>query len=481
MSLIERQDNLATEKLIKELENKLREATEDLNAIFEISKEIIVITDSNGTILRVSSSCQYIWGYSQTEIIGKNVYELEEEGVFQPSVAKMVIESKQMVTQLQTTLTGRRLLVTGTPVFNSEGELVRVVNTSKDITDETKLREDIKAYRREIERYEKELNSLKNQYSDFSPRSKAMQNIKDLALTIAEVPSTVLITGETGVGKSFLAKFIHEHSDRANQPFVTINCGSIPENLLESELFGYMPGSFTGASKEGKKGLVEIADKGILFLDEISEIPLRLQVKLLQLIQEKTYFPVGSVECKKADIRIIAATNQNLLKMVQEKTFREDLYYRLSVIPIHIPPLRDRREDIIPLARSFISKYNQLYKRNRELSPEIYELLTSYDWPGNIRELENLIERIVVTTKHEFVELEDLPHYITRIFCESNETDRNSQLTLKEALEKTEVDMLKKALSKCRTTVEAAKMLGIDQSTVSRKMKKYGITRKDFK
>ncbi|MDQ0340769.1 PAS domain S-box-containing protein/TyrR family helix-turn-helix protein [Caldalkalibacillus uzonensis] len=449
--------------------------TEDLNAIFSSSWDVIFVADAKGTTLRVSSACEKLWGYPAQYFIGKSVYELEEEGLFKPSVTRLVLEQKRQVTQLQETKTGRRLYVTGTPVFNDAGELVRVINTSRDITGETRLKEELNFYREQVERYEKELIKLKREQRPFEMRSSVMEKVYDLSLRVAQVNSTVLITGETGVGKSFLARFIHSNSERAKGPFITVNCGSIPENLLESELFGYIEGAFTGAQKGGKPGMVDMAEGGTLFLDEIGELPLGLQVKLLQLVQDKTFIPVGGTKPKQADVRIIAATNRDLKEMVKNKTFREDLYYRLSVIPIHIPPLRERKEDIITLIYTFLNKYNQTYNKSKSISQEVFNYLMEYDWPGNIRELENMIERIIVTTEHDMVTMDDI--ILIAGQSEHKYTQYNTELlTLKEAVEKTEKEILLQALKKYGNTTEMAKALGVNQSTISRKLRKYKLS-----
>lgn len=304
--------------------------------------------------------------------------------------------------------------------------------------------------------------------------SVEMGKILDLAAKVAQVNSTVLISGESGVGKEVVARFVHNVSLRKNGPFVTINCGAIPPNLLESELFGYEAGAFTGAKRQGKPGMIETASSGTLFLDEISELPLDLQVKLLQVIQEHRLIRVGGIEPIDVDIRIIAATNRDLAKMVEKGEFRADLYYRLNVVPIVIPPLRERRDDVIPLIYHFLAKHNNAHRYNKTISRKAREVLTKYSWPGNVRELENLIERLVVTVERDEIDVEDLPDYV-----KGGSGDQGPKvivegvIPLRQAVEEVERQLIKHAKEEHETTYEMAEALGVNQSTVVRKLKKY--------
>ncbi|MFD1706404.1 sigma-54 interaction domain-containing protein [Siminovitchia sediminis] len=294
-------------------------------------------------------------------------------------------------------------------------------------------------------------------------KSESMKKIIDIIHRISEVDSTVLLLGETGVGKTRLARYIHEVSSRSKQPFITVNCGAIPDSLIESELFGYEPGAFTGGRSKGKKGLIESADGGILFLDEIAELPFSVQSKLLEVLQEHTFRKVGGTKSIKVDIRIIAATNKDLQQMVLDKTFREDLYYRLHVVPLTIPPLRERREEIIPLAEHFVQKFNKQYGRQFSLSSQAKARLLEDPWRGNIRELENTIERMVVTQSEELGQSEDHPPF-----------EAAEQLPpLKEAKRKLEKDLILRAYERYGTTYKAAEVLQVDQSTIAKKVKQY--------
>ena len=301
-----------------------------------------------------------------------------------------------------------------------------------------------------------------------------MGKVLQVATKVAQVTSTVMILGESGVGKEVVARFVHNASLRRGGPFVTINCGAIPPNLLESELFGYEAGAFTGAKRQGKPGMIETASSGTLFLDEISDLPLDLQVKLLQVIQERRLTRVGGIQPIEVDIRIIAATNRDLAKMVERGEFRADLFYRLNVVPIVIPPLRSRRDDIIPLIYHFLAKHNNTLRYNKTISRETREVLTQYSWPGNVRELENLIERLVVTVEGDEIGVEDLPQHVKErdVNCNSK-VIVEGVIPLREAVEEVERQLIKHAQEEHETTYEIAEALGVNQSTVVRKLKKY--------
>lgn len=300
-----------------------------------------------------------------------------------------------------------------------------------------------------------------------------MNKIMDLIYHICDLDATVLLLGETGVGKGYIAKVIHESSIRKEQPFVPINCGAIPENLLESELFGYEGGAFTGATKDGKRGLFEIAGEGTIFLDEIGDMPMNLQVKLLHVLDERKVFRIGGEKPIEVKGRIIAATNKDLKKLIEEEKFREDLYYRLNVVPINIPPLRERKEDIPALIKMFLNNYNKEHGTSKTISEKGYNILIEYDYPGNIRELENIVERLVITTFDDLVkdkQILEIVEPLNKICIDSDEI-----IPLREAVEQVERKMLIAAFKEYKTTRKVAAALGIDQSTVVKKAKKLKI------
>lgn len=301
-----------------------------------------------------------------------------------------------------------------------------------------------------------------------------MRNVISLAERIAFVNSTVLLLGESGVGKEVIASLIQKLSSRSDKPFIKVNCAAIPKDLLESELFGYEKGAFTGADIRGRPGLFEQADKGTIFLDEIGEMPLHLQVKLLRVIQELEITRIGGGRTKKIDIRIISATNKNLESMVGKGEFREDLYYRLNVIPILIPPLRERQEDISLLAFYFLQKLNAKYNFKKQFTDEAISLMKSYSWPGNIREMQNLIERLVVTLESEVIDSYHFP------FTKQNLLHLTRQKTLKEAIADLERSMIIKEMLQSETTRKAAKALGISQSALVKKMQRLGVKNSDY-
>jgi len=303
-----------------------------------------------------------------------------------------------------------------------------------------------------------------------------MRRLIDLVLRISRVDSTVLLIGESGVGKDVFARLLYRLSDRNEQPFISVNCGAIPENLLESEFFGYQKGAFTGADNQGKAGLFEQANQGILFLDEVGELPLHLQVKLLKVIQDRRCRRLGGTKDISLNVRIIAATNRDLNKMVSEGLFRADLFYRLNVVPITIPPLRERREDILPLSLMFLKRFNKKYKVSQTLGHELMSFLETYDWPGNVRELQNIVERMVVTADTDVLTPEHLPQSIKDCGCKGLPySDLPKTMNLKVAREALESKLIMSALSKTGNTRKAGKLLGIDHSNVIRKAQRYGI------
>nr|WP_285874081.1 sigma-54 dependent transcriptional regulator [Halalkalibacter oceani] len=299
-----------------------------------------------------------------------------------------------------------------------------------------------------------------------------MKDIHSLIYRLGDVDSTVLLLGESGVGKEVLARMLHQTSNRRHQPFIKINCGALPDTLIESELFGYAKGTFTGASKDGKEGLIVAADKGTLFLDEIGEMPLNTQVKLLQVLQEKRVTPLGRTTPVDVDVRFIAATNRDLEEMVEKKQFRSDLYYRLNIVPIHIPNLWTRREEIPFLAEYFLKRYNQQYFKQKYFGENTIEQLTKYSWPGNVRELQNTIERLVVTVVSDEIRGEHLPEHI-RLQQRSHKYD--TDLGLKEAVNLFEKELIEKTLEHCYTLKEASRILKVDPSTLTRKVRKFNI------
>ncbi|MGP4060685.1 sigma-54 interaction domain-containing protein [Halobacillus sp. H74] len=438
-------------------------------------QEDILVTNTDGTIVKVSEATGKVYDVDVEDLMGRSVYDLEKEGLFTPLATPMVIESKERVTFVQTVADGKKLLVTGLPVFDEEGELFRVVSYSHDVTELMEIKSGMEEMTVEMERVRKELKRLKNQSEEkFIGKSDGMRKVLAIADQVAGVDANVLLLGESGVGKTQLANMIHDKSERRDGPFIEVNCGAIPEALFEAELFGYEGGSFTGATKGGRKGFAEMASGGTLFLDEVGELSLQNQVKVLKLIQKKSFYPVGGRKELQSDFRLISATNRQLDKSVEQKQFREDLYFRLNVVPIIIPPLRERKEDITPLIHSFLDHFTSRYNRKRVLSREVLHDLNGLEWRGNVRELINLVERLIVTSHNSIIEPDDLPDGYRKNINSYSEVNIFEE-SLNRTLERVEKERLERAKQKFKTTTKMAEALGISQPSVVRKLKKYRI------
>lgn len=473
------QDISDLDKMSQEL-NYVKELNRELDAIVESSFDGLFITDGNGITLRYNKAFEQLTGIDAHEYRGKSVEDIRRDGIISDPVTCYVLEQKKSITVMQESKSGGKItLTTGNPVFDANGKIIRVVCNVRDITELNLLRQELEKEQGLSQHYEEQLRALKLKYSGSEKlvvTSVKMRNLIDMVIRLAAVDSTILITGESGTGKELIAETIHYNSARNSKPLIKVNCGAIPENLMESELFGYEAGAFTGAKKEGKPGVIELAAGGTLFLDEIGEVPLNLQVKLLRFLQKKEITRVGGENNITVDVRIVTATNRYLLEMVQQKQFREDLYYRLNVVPVNIPPLRERKEDIPALAAHFIQLFNRKYKMNKRISSGVVDIFMQYDWPGNVRELENLIERMVVITIKDIITKEDLPSQL----WETNDEDSgcvtvSGIVPLKEAVESVEKQLLEKVYAKYRTTRQMAKELNVDASTVVRKAAKYQI------
>jgi len=445
----------------------IRQMNRELEAIFEVLDDLF-ITDGNGITVQINAATEKMYGVQREELIGRSVFDLEKERLFYPSVTAMVLRTKSPATILQRTKDGRQLVVTGYPVFDETGQIFRVIANANNITN----------FQLSNTSNSDTLLPRPTEDPGFVSDSANMQKTIDLAKRVARSNTSVLLLGETGVGKNRLASLIHQISQRKSGPFVEINCAAIPDTLLESELFGYERGAFTGARREGKPGKVELAEHGTLFLNEIGELPLALQSKLLDLLQDRQISRIGSTRSYTADIRIIAATNQDLDKMVQEGRFREDLYYRLNVFPITIPPLRERQQDILRIAEDWLSRCPSCQDGPaRLLHPETVRRLQLYPWPGNIRELENVIERMVITVDDALL----LPGYLPEVILRAASADEvtraiPSAQPLRESLLEFERSAYVQALQTLRTTYEIAKHLGVSQPTVVRKLHQFGLS-----
>lgn len=458
--------------------------------VFDGITDAVFIDNADGVCQWCNNACEDMYEVEYDEIVGRTVDDLEKSGVFSPSVTKRVLEEKREITIIHENRNGKRLLTTGCPIFRpmtsdrvaagSERcarQIAFIVSTSRDITQISKAGKETSAPATALLKAVnlKKLNSEDINDNTLISASSAMQNVMALAKRLSSVNTTVLITGESGVGKGLLAKTLHEEGNRWKGPFITVNCGAIPENLIESELFGYVAGAFTGSRSDGKEGYFEAAQKGTIFLDEISELPLNLQVKLLQVIQERQITPVGGTKPVPVDVRIISATNRDLEALVKEGKFREDLYYRLNVVPINVPPLRQRHDDILPLIQMNLAKCNRELGENKTISADALSVLLKYPWPGNIRELQNIIERLVITTSHDVISEEDIFIFIKQEADKIEESYDDTSLA--NALERAEKEILAQALENYKSTRAIAKVLKVSQPTVVRKLNKYKLTR----
>lgn len=473
------QDESELESVQKQLE-KVQRLNDELSSLIQNSHDGVLITDTDA-VLTVNPSFGRITGLAPSTLEGKGIADLDAErhvclAVVQ-AVFRHVKNHRSSITLRRKLKSGNEIFVTGNPVFDKFGQVVRVVMNLRDVTELQSLGEQI----RKLTTAQVGLNGDGDCSDEAtfgivaeSPRTK---NLLDLAIRVARVDSTVLLSGESGVGKDVVAGLIHKLSKRHDKPFVAVNCGAIPENLLESELFGYEKGAFSGAGAQGKPGLFEEAKGGTLFLDEVGELPLSLQVKLLKVLQEQSCRRLGSVKSIDLDIRILAATNRDLKAMVAAGDFREDLFYRLYVVPMDIPPLRERREDILPLALQFLKTYNKRYEVSRTLGHQLLQVLEAYDWPGNVRELQNVIERMVVTADAEVLESRHLPNSVSQGEASPRQPDMwvPEGMTLGQAKDQLEKQLIEKALSQTNNIREAAKLLGVAHSTVVRKAQKFGL------
>lgn len=506
-------DSHMQEKKVNRLieQNRLLKQRElDILDVADAVSDGIYISDRNGIVVAANKSYTKITGIRPDEIIGKNMHAVLDEKylsneyvvlqgknfnkngtentekdeelyiIEKPfAICKMVLEQKKEVSivgTLNPMKDKKTVLFVGKPYFDKEGSISHVLIIMREIEDFAELKEKLQEAEKKSKLYLKELTYLRNNQieDDLVVKDASMEKVVQLINHVAKTDVTVLITGETGVGKEVAAKEIYKKSNRSKQPYIKVNCAAIPENLLESEMFGYEKGAFTGAGKKEKLGYFEIAQGGTLLLDEIGELPIRLQSKLLRVLQERELTRIGGTKPIHLDVRVIAATNQNLEEQIKKGTFREDLYYRINVIPIQIPPLRDRKVDIAIFAHKFLQEFNEKYNVNKEFDITAIDILEHYEWPGNVRELKNSVERLVVIGDGRIIKAKDVLSVLGKNKSEFNLIDYDN-MTIKDATELIERELIDKALKKYKSSRKAAKALGVTQPTVLRKAKALGI------
>ncbi|MDD3652755.1 MAG: sigma 54-interacting transcriptional regulator [Desulfotomaculaceae bacterium] len=444
----------------------------DYWGMFENSYDAMCIADCDGRLRSVNPAFERSIGIKTMDVLGRPIQDIINKGLTDASATLRILESgnKEEETVIINTRIGTRVLSTGIPTYDHKGKLLRVYCNMRDVTNIEHLKQDCMQSQRLISKYLLEsLESKRGKSFKFIANSKQMQQLLETVYQIASVDSTVLILGETGVGKDIIAHIIHDASPRSRGPFLKINCGAIPADLLESELFGYDGGAFTGANRSGKPGFFELANKGTIFLDEIGDLPKKLQVKLLAVIQDQRITRIGGVKEKQVDVRVITATNRDLEEMVRQGEFREDLFYRLNVVPISIPPLHERKEDIPYLISHYTEIFNQKYNRKVLFSNEAVKVLNKYNWPGNVRELANLVERVVVTSRELLV----LPEFLPKKYLLAPDDEHQPDFkSLREAVEEYELQFVKKVADLSNSRKEAADKLGISLSSLTRRLRK---------
>jgi PAS domain S-box-containing protein/TyrR family helix-turn-helix protein len=466
------------------IEDALRRAREvhDLlrqqDAIIDSMSDGLWVCDAEAKVLRVNTASERLNDIKAAQVVGRNMRELVAEGIFDRSATLEVLRTGKRVNMLQARK-GRQLVLTGVPVHDEAGRLIRVVVNERDITEIESLQRDLEEQEALRDRFRDQVLELQIEAVESKrviARSPCMQQALRQAIKVSGSSSTVLVLGESGVGKGLFADIIHKYSPRAGRPLVKVNCGAIPDSLVEAELFGYEKGAFTGAQAKGKAGYFEVAEGGTLFLDEIAELPLSSQVKLLRFLEDRRIARVGGTQSKELDVRIVAATHRDLQAMVDAGTFRLDLFYRLNVIPLVIPPLRERTECILPVLRHYVDLYAARLGVTRRLSRAATDTLLGYAWPGNVRELMNLCERLVVLSEGEVIDRADLPPQIASAAARSpSPAAWEDEVSLDEAVARTERALLLRARTRFSSQSEIAKALGVNQSTVARKLKRYGI------
>lgn len=423
----------------------------------------MLVYDGNYNIIFVNQACKRHYCCDPEFMIGKTFFDFVNDDWWTPSILPIVYKEKKSLAIKQRTYTNSELLTIAVPIFDDKNNIKFVVMNVRDIVNDKDLYNP--HYISDIYQGDKRLIPI--------AESEEMKKVLELVKKISQVDATCILSGESGTGKTMIAKYMHQISPRKDRPFVSINCASIPNDLIESELFGYSKGAFTGANSNGKTGLLKAADTGTILLDEISELSLSAQSKLLTVLQDKEFLPVGSNKSVKVDLKIIAATNKNLKNMVEIGTFREDLYYRINIVDIYIPPLRKRKKDIPPLIDYFLADFNQKYGVSRQLTKSTINVLIDYEWKGNVRELRHFIERIVVTMDSLIIDVTQLPNNVFGIVDNGNIVVDDKSATFEEKMETYESYIINDAYKKCGSSRKLADYLSISQTRANNLIRKH--------
>lgn len=468
------------------MDKKVKNIYEIFKLIAECSYDGIYVTDGEANTIFVNKSYETITGIPRSKLIGSNMEKLVKEGYFNESASLKAIAAKKEVTISQTLKTGKAIFVTSTPIFNEKKEIIYVMTNVRDMEELQRLETELSLTKKLAEKYRKEIENIKKYtiYNEnFITNNFKMQRVLNLINDAAKFNTPILLQGETGTGKTYLARMIHELSPRSEEDFFEINCSSLPEGLVESELFGYERGAFTGALSSGKKGIFELANNSTLFLDEISELTLETQAKLLKVLETGKVLRIGGEKYIDVNIRLVSATNANLLDLVKSGKFRKDLFYRINVIQVEIPAIRNKKEDIEPLLAKFLNYYNSKYGLEKIFSKDVYEILINYSWPGNIREIKNLVEQMIIVSKENEIEYQNLPEHMLVNIVDKIETrdiekfckccmEEYAKMPLKEATEKFQKEIIEQLLEKGNTRAKISKLLKVNPSTITRKMTK---------
>lgn len=447
------------------------------DSILDALPDGVFISDAKGVSLRVNRMYEMLTGLTQEQIEGKNVRSLVSDGIFDCILNPEIVRTHKSTTRVQRLKNGKQLVLTGLPVFDQKGELCLVITFARDVTLLGQIQEQVASQSALIAQINDQLAYMaRDRAKELEPVyvSQAMREVTERLRHVAKTDATLLLMGETGCGKEVFARYTHALSSRRDKILLKVDCGSIAESLIESELFGYMPGAFTGASAKGKAGYFEIANNSTIFLDEIGELPLAMQTRLLRVLQDGEIMRIGATHPRPVDVRVIAATNRNLLKEVEKGTFRQDLFYRLHVATVVIPPLRERPEDIAVLAEHYLTQFTNKYRKKMAFMNVTLDFLRGYTWPGNVRELENCIHSLVITGTGPLITPKDLPSQISGFLPDDRSQFSDALLhtkrPLREIVASMERNFLQKALEVHGSVQKVADLFGVNRSTIFRKL-----------